>query len=233
VEPLSRAARIAWDNEAEQSIELTTGLQDFQGYNIWRTVDGDAWTLAASYDLPDTIGMNVGWPPSQSADSTYAYEYVDNGLMNGARLRYVVTAFDDGNNGDGIHNQAWEERHDFIGVLESSREAAQIAIPAEAAQPDGDLDSVYVVPNPFLGSSRMEIGQQERLLEFRGLPPSCLIAIYTLAGDFVRELWHTDGLSWETWDLKSREGREVAGGVYLYRIAAGGKERLGKFLVVR
>jgi hypothetical protein len=236
VEPLNGSVRIMWDSEAEMSIERTTGLGDFQGYHIWRTVDGDAWTLVANYDLPDTVGLNMAWPPPANEDSGsvdgYVYEYVDEGLMDGARLRYVVTSFDDGNNGDGIHNAAWEQRHNLIYTLESSRELAQRAIPAEAVQSECDLDSVYVVPNPFLGSSRMEIGQGDRVLEFRGLPSSCVITIYTLAGDLVRELRHANGLSWEAWDLKNGAGRDAAGGIYLFRVATAHSERLGKLVVV-
>lgn len=232
-EPHHRSVLVVWDDEAEGSFERAVGYADFQGYNIWRTVDGEEWTLVATYDLPDTIGLNMGWPSPAGADSGYAYEYLDRGLMNGARLRYVVTAFDDGNNGDGIHNAAWTQRRGLIGVLESSRDAAQLAIPAEGAISDGDLSAIVVVPNPYRGSSRLEIGQPGRLVEFRVLPPVCTIQIYTLAGDFIRELRHTSGLSWEAWDLKNADGREVAGGIYLYRIKAASAEHTGKFLIVR
>jgi hypothetical protein len=194
--------------------------------------------LVATYDLPDTIGLNTGWPPPQSADEAFDYEILDEGLMNGALLAYVVTAYDDGDNGDGIHSEQWDQQHGGIGVLESTRgeDVQQMTIPAEAAQADGDLGNIYVVPNPYVGSSRLEqygwSGGAGRI-EFRGLPPECVIEIWTLAGDLVRELQHSNGLSWESWDVRNDEGAEVAGGIYIYRASSGENDRIGKFLVVR
>jgi hypothetical protein len=241
VRPVNRGAEVLWADNAEPSMDRLTGRPDFQGYHIWRTADGIQWTLAASYDLPDTIGLNLGWPPDANEDAAnengYVYEYVDEGLMNGARLRYVVTAFDDGHNGDGINTEAWDQYHDGTGVLESDRSPGlqQEVVPAEARVAEGCVDSVYVVPNPYIGSSVLDrYGLDGRgVIEFRGLPPVCAIAIYTLAGDVVRELEHVNGLSWEAWDVRSSENRDVAGGVYLYRISSGSRERIGKLAIVR
>ncbi len=224
---------VRWQDNAERSIDPITGKLDFQGYNVWRAAEGDAWVLLATHDLPDTIGLNAGWPPPESVVSEYAYECIDQGLTAGVTYRYVVTAFDDGENGDGIHDEAWDERHGGIGVLESSREGAHEVVPAAAVSDSGEVNQVYVVPNPYWGSSVLERGGEAAKIDFRGLPPVCEIKIYTLAGDFVRELFHTNGLSWERWDLRNEDGREVAGGIYLYRIGSGGKERIGKFVVVR
>ncbi len=235
----NKQVTIKWKNNAETALDPALGSVDFQGYNIWRTGDGETWTLVSTYDLPDTLGLNAGWPPPESLDEDYNYEVVDEGLMNGARLSYVVTAFDNGHNGDGIHPEPWDQQHSCVGVLESSREEEfwLTVIPAASTQAEGVLDSVYVVPNPYMGSSRLEgygrDGERSRQIDFRGLPPVCEIAIYTLAGDFVQELFHTNGLSWESWDLRNEEGREVAGGIYLYRIGSEGNERIGKFVVVK
>jgi hypothetical protein len=238
IETGNRQVRLLWRDNAESSIEPVLDQQDFQGYNVWRTPDGESWTLLATYDLQDTIGMNVGWPPEPSDNEDYAYELTDEDVMNGSRFSYVVTAFDDGNNGDGIHTPTWDDRYGGIGVLESSRgeDVVQIVIPAEAAQAEGDIDNVYVVPNPYIGSSRLEqhgwSGGDGRI-EFRGLPPECEIEVWTLAGDLVRELKHESGLSWESWDVKNDEGDEVAGGIYIYRVSSGGNERIAKFMVVK
>ncbi|MBN1426275.1 hypothetical protein JXA88_17125 [Candidatus Fermentibacteria bacterium] len=239
--PVNRGVEVLWANNAETSVDRFTGRPDFQGYNIWRTEDGQAWTLAASYDLPDTIGLNLGWPPPANEGSAneneYVYGYVDEGLMNGARLHYVVTAFDDGDNGDGINTEAWDAYHDGTGVLESDRSPAlqQAVVPGAPAVVEGCVDSVYVVPNPYRGSSMLDRwGQDGRgMVEFRGLPPQCDITIYTLAGDLVRKLRHADGLSWEAWDLRNWHLREVAGGIYVYRVSSGKNEYIGRFLVIR
>jgi hypothetical protein len=236
--PNSRQVTIRWNSEAEQCVDRYTEKADFQGYNVWRTPDGEEWTLVQQYDQPDTIGLNEGWPPPPSSDEDFDYEIVDDGLMNGARLRYVVTAFDDGDNGDGIHTEEWDRLNSGMGVLESSRgeDVQQRAVPAAAVQAEGDIDNVYVVPNPYVGSSRLEqhgwSGGDGRI-EFRGLPRECEIEIWTLAGDLVRELKHDSGLSWETWDVRNDEGDEVAGGIYVYRVSSGENEQIGKFFVVK
>ncbi len=224
---------VKWRARSENCSDRITQDRDFQGYNIWRSEDGDRWTLAATYDLPDTIGMNAGWPPRECSEEGFEYEYEDVGLMNGQAYRYVVTAFDDGENGDGIHEAVWDERNGGIGVLESSREEAQEVVPAAVVSDSGEVGQVYVVPNPYWGSSMLESGGEAGRIDFRGLPPVCEIKIYTMAGDFVRKLHHTNGLSWERWDLSNEDGRGVAGGIYLYRVESEGDERIGKFVVVR
>lgn len=238
LEPGNRTVKIRWKSNAEQSRDRLTETFDFQGYNVWRTPDGETWTLVETYDLPDTVGGNSGWPPAASSDDRFDYELDDTGLMNGAMLTYVVTAFDDGDNCDGIHTEQWDLQHGGVGVLESGRgeDVQQIAIPAEAAQAEGDIDNVFVVPNPYIGSSRLEQhGWSEGVgrIEFRGLPPEYEIQIYTLAGDLVRELRHDNGLSWESWDVRNDEGGEVAGGIYIVRVVSAGNERIGKFLIVK
>ncbi len=65
----------------------------------------------------------------------------------------------------------------------------------------------------------------------------CKISIYTISGELVDEIDHgssdnfySDGF----WDLKNAHGRKVAPGLYIYRVVANnGKERIGKFAVVR
>jgi len=224
-----RSIHIAWDNIPEHTIDPLTGLIDFQGYNILRNDGGEDWVLIATYDLPDTIGYNMGWPPPECPEEGFAYQYHDTGLLNGRSYRYAVTAFDDGDNGDGIHTEAWDERNGGIGVMESSREHAQAIVPAGG--PAVSIDDVYVVPNPYRGNWLLE-GDEERL-DFRELPSECEITVYTVAGDLVREINHSNGLSWESWDLKNDDGKSVAGGIYLYRVQGFGKERIGKFVVVR
>jgi len=236
--PGNHQVTVRWKADSERCLDRLTEKSDFQGYNIWRTSDGEQWTLVQQYDLPDTIGLNAGWPPPESGEQGFDYEIADEGVMNGARLRYVVTAFDDGDNGDGIHTEQWDQLHEGMGILESSRgeDTQQMAVPAAEGQASGVVDGLYVVPNPYIGSSRLEqhdwsddLGR----IEFRGLPPECSIQIYTLAGDLVRKLKHDSGLSWESWDVRNDEGEEVAGGIYIYRVNTARNERIDKFLVVK
>jgi len=230
----SRFARVIWDNSSESSVDPVLDDIDFQGYNIWRSSGGDLWSLIATYDIPDTIGLNAGWPPPVSSDGDSIYSFTDSLLTNGLTYRYVVTAFDNGDNGDDIHTEAWDELNNGVGIMESpiTDNTWIEVIPAEAAADSGEIDEVYVVPNPYIGSNRLEQSAYNRI-DFRGLPPECTITIYTVAGDKVRSVSHESGLSWESWDLRNDEGNIVAPGVYLYRIKSRNNERIGKFAIVR
>ncbi len=93
---------------------------------------------------------------------------------------------------------------------------------------------VRVVPNPFVLQSGFETSAYERKLMFTGLPPVCTIRIYTLAGDPVAVLRHTNGLGYEFWDLRSTSGLEVAYGLYLFTVEApDGRRARGRFAVIR
>lgn len=241
---LDRGASIMWKSNAETSVDPISQYMDFQGYNIWRSPEGLTWTRAATWDLPDTIGLNIGWPPPASRVEGFQYQYDDIGLANGFPYRYVVTAFDDGGNGDGINNPQWDLRNNGVGVLESSRgvDLQQTVYPAVAVGAANDVSGVFVVPNPYIGSSRLEqvartdesgVRQYYKDIEFRGLPGECEIQIFTLSGDLVQEIHHDSGLSWYAWNLRTRRNQEITAGIYIYRVSSGGNETVGKFVVVK
>jgi hypothetical protein len=76
-------------------------------------------------------------------------------------------------------------------------------------------------------------------VEFRNLPRSKgKIRVYTLAGDLVEEILYdgTTGVGTAAWDLVSRNGQDVASGVYLYSVEADDSNFdrfIGKFVVIR
>lgn len=85
---------------------------------------------------------------------------------------------------------------------------------------EDDLERITVVPNPYRGSEAWDPLGQNRV-EFRGLPQQSKIEIYTVAGDLVRVLDHTDPLSGsEDWDLKNANGDNVTSGIYMFRVTA-------------
>jgi hypothetical protein len=77
---------------------------------------------------------------------------------------------------------------------------------------------VLAVPNPYRGHETWDQpGQGE--VHFINLPAQSKIRIYTVAGDLVREIQHTDKVrDFERWDLKNGAGKIVASGIYVYRI---------------
>ncbi len=105
-----------------------------------------------------------------------------------------------------------------------------------------ELNSVAVVPNPYVAASEWErkpdlrSGRGERLLYFIHLPKQCIIRIYTLSGELVKRLDHDAAMEdgSEPWDLLSKDQMEVAYGIYIFHIDAPGVgQQIGKFAVIK
>jgi hypothetical protein len=104
------------------------------------------------------------------------------------------------------------------------------------------LDSVYVVPNPYVATSLFEpsnpylVGRGERRVYFVNLPPQCTIRIYTITGDLVQTIEHNGGVEngQAPWDLTSRDGMDVAYGVYLFHVEAPGVgQTVGRLALIK
>lgn len=104
------------------------------------------------------------------------------------------------------------------------------------------LDSIAVVPNPYVVAASWEpsnpylTGRGERKIEFIHLPQKCTIRIYTIRGELVRTIEHdapiNDGA--ESWNLISKDGMDIAPGIYFYHVEAPGiGEKVGKFAVIK
>lgn len=108
---------------------------------------------------------------------------------------------------------------------------------ARAVEPTGgptaNLARVGVVPNPYRAAEAWNpAGGHE--MHFINLPPQARIRIYTLAGDLVRDLQHNDTVrDFERWDLKNGVGRDVASGIYMYRVEAQNFSFQSRFIVIR
>jgi hypothetical protein len=104
-----------------------------------------------------------------------------------------------------------------------------------------DLNDIAVVPNPYVGAASWEplsteVGRGERRIYFMHLPSECRINIYTLSGKLVDTIEHSSSISdgQESWDLVSRDGMDIAFGVYVYHVEAPGiGEKIDKFAVIK
>ena len=101
---------------------------------------------------------------------------------------------------------------------------------------ENSLNDISVVPNPYMSRSHFQ-EQDERRLRFTRLPSECQITVYTVTGELVTVIDHSDAYdSNEWWNLRSGElhdGTEIVPGLYIFVVEAEGLEHIGKFAVVR
>ena len=105
------------------------------------------------------------------------------------------------------------------------------------------LDSVKVVPNPYILYSNFETAAtNEQRVMFTHLPPQGTIRIYTVTGQFVQQLTWTPadlrGNGDLYYNLLTREGTLLASGLYLFSVTATGpkvvkRDQVGRFIVIR
>jgi hypothetical protein len=235
------------DNDSMMTLPVP-GLEDTLGPNYSCVAPAGMSADTVILDVPGhlrPVGLNTGLRDLILDDSTYQYVIPAHKL---APRYYSVTAFDFGDPKAGL------------GPL-TTRPTANAVLLAPAGDP---RQPVRVVPNPYrayadytqpkLGISwenqndgtREFFAQQDRRIEFINLPHSCLIRIYTVAGDLVQIVPHNidgDFSSWasetsERWDLNSRNNQQVVSGIYLFSVedrSEGSKHEIqtGKFVIIR
>ncbi len=106
------------------------------------------------------------------------------------------------------------------------------------------LDRVKAVPNPYVVTNVYEQplpptvrGRGERVIYFTNLPPKSRVHIYTSSGNHVRTLEHDGDLNdgTVTWDVRTKEGLDVAYGVYFYVVEMDGvsDKKTGKLAIIK
>ena len=178
------------------------------------------------------------------------YHWAAQTPVKGIETYVAVTAFD-----RGMPSKA-------LDFLETGRdEDANMKVFFPAANRRGnDGSDVYVVPNPYIGSSAFdgrrendEKGDKSKRIWFVNLPENCTVKIYSLAGDIIDEFKHEGayqediitvskateyGLavsSIHAWDLISKNNQIVAPGVYLFSVKdkSSGDVHVGKFVLIK
>lgn len=115
-----------------------------------------------------------------------------------------------------------------------------LVVSAEDAKAKFDT-SPYVVPNPYVGAASFEPapfgvqGRGDRRIEFRGLPQTCTVRIYTVRGELVRTLRHEGTLDgYVAWDLRTKDNLDVAPGLYIFHVDAENiGTHIGKFAIIK
>jgi hypothetical protein len=152
-------------------------------------------------------------------------------------MYFAVTAFDVG------------DAQTDLSPLESSR-----SVNATRVYPIDDWNKVksddlkvVVYPNPYridggYYEDKYEPGKGnfDKRIHFANLPPRCIIRIYTLDGDLVREIDHEKdagvlGATVDEWNLVSRNTQAVVSGIYLFSVEDKdtGNNQVGKFVIIK
>lgn len=77
---------------------------------------------------------------------------------------------------------------------------------------------VNVFPNPYRGFNIEARNPIDQFVTFTHLTPTAKIRIYTLAGELIRTIEHTDGTQLERWDMRNSSNVRVASGIYIAHI---------------
>lgn len=217
-----RMVILSWDTSLDDSLffcpQAPGGINSIIGYLIYKTEDPDRTIWGDPIDTV-MVGTNV--------DPNY-YSWGDSDVLNGFYYSYSVTAFD-----NFFHESG-------KATLEEDSDNSTVEVrPASSAQTN--LNQIRVVPNPFVVSSAWDRerlgdipeGEPIRDLSFINLPAQCTIKIFTLDGDLVKTLHHTDGTGTEYWDIRSDYNQMVSTGVYFYHVKSSAGDHLDKFAIIR
>lgn len=252
--PGDSEVKLVWDNIAEITPDTKTGKIDFAGYKIYRAKYSPSnWTLIGiMYDLSmfdgdsvyvtNTVGDTLGAIHRNDAPIVQN-EFIDDGgetswgtmieaPINGLPYYYAVVAYDVGEPDAGIppaesgkSNYKKNEAGAPVGVIPKRVYGVE-------NQDDYDLTKIKVVPNPYKGTGVFEDVYESRIV-FTNLPPAAKISIFSLTGDLIERIMHTDGTNSETWDLLSRNDQKIVSGMYVYVVETEDDKFIGKFVVVR
>ena len=207
---------------------LTEGIEHFQF--IFRDVNNDSIFNAADaifFVAGDSAGkpatsfsdLRVGWSVSFIKDTTLAES--EQRLPQPGHIFKVVTT------------KPFRTGESF--------EFTTKAPSFDREQAKSELDNIAVVPNPYVGAASWEpqttnVGRGERRIYFINLPSQCTILIYTMSGHLVQTLEHNSTLNngQEAWNLVSRDGMDIAYGVYVYHVDAPNiGSKIGKFAIIK
>ncbi|UCH10727.1 MAG: hypothetical protein JSU61_02215, partial [Fidelibacterota bacterium] len=165
----------------------------------------------------------------KSIEDTLRYVYVDTDVFNGFSYQYAIVAYGAG-----------DETAEGLQPLQSPKTSGPNVVTAVPHAPEttsrADLNAVKVVPNPYLVYNPQESAVRERMIKFTRLPQECTIRIFNVAGEHIVTLEHGTGspiISEEQWNLRSKENREVAPGLYFYYLESDLGNTSGKFVIIK
>jgi len=217
----------------------------------------ELWILLAEYRLPRYLEPGKGqmdlttaraqeeMAPCDTVDAgkdrylypVGYYRHRDDHVLNGFTYFYSVTAFDLNDTGE-IEPRTGKKKKS---MLECRRTAAEDQAVVPESDPSEDAGEVFVVPNPYYGSTAWDLTPNPKdptgtHVDFMNMPKGpWTVRIYTMAGDLVRTLENDTGrdVGQVRWDLVSRNGQDVATGIYIYSVQSRYGSQVGKIAVLQ
>lgn len=191
------------------------------GFEIYRAPDRvDIWKApvpSEAYKLIATLGPDERSFSDVTAERGTNYYY------------YIQSVGEINNNGTAMTP---------TGVpLKSNRFHTQTYDPATLKRPAGTVNTVRVVPNPYVISqqeSAVRFFRQDQLA-FYDVPAQCTIRIFTENGELVKTIEHTDNTGDEFWSLTTDANQVVVSGIYLAHVLDKdtGSSVIRKFVIIR
>jgi len=219
-----RRVYLNWSNDLDMSHGET-----LEGYILYRTTDPglSEWTTL------DTLRMTA----DRDVFDPDAYQYVDDDVLNGFNYFYSLAAFVYG--AGGVVNES--VRLADINNIDNVPNAATVEPRTLPLGAEEDMEAIKVVPNPYVVSAAWDesrlgntpFGEPVRNLAFTHLPSPCSIHIYTVDGNLVQTLEHSDDSGRLEWNLLTSERRPVVSGIYFYHVKSDLGEITGRFAVIR
>lgn len=209
---------LQWGDEAATDPQAGSDIAGYRIYrNYRRQIQTSLPTDTSFVVLVDSLGPDVR-------------EYYDEKVVRGEDYYYYVTAF----TSDGIESSQFQNR-----TGTSTVRTDQAVSPKRS--PDEDWqNNIVVVPNPYHVKAATKYSGKR--LNFLNLPPYAKIHIFTVAGDLVQTLDHSEsGTGDEDWERQDTfSTMEIVSGVYIYVVeelnASGsstGKQAIGRFVVIK
>lgn len=153
-------------------------------------------------------------PGEVNAENLYEFIDQDETYKIGEKKYYSVVSVDEHGNTSGRTNISTHVKN--VGAVEK-------------------MEKITVVPNPFRGESGfVGTGDTKNQIGFYGMPARATIHIFSYAGQLIETIEHEDPVYSTAWFQVTRNGQDIASGVYFYVVTTPeGEETSGKLIIIK
>jgi hypothetical protein len=252
----NREVRVARDRRITNRILLGTALDTISilvPEDEW--IPGDALVFIEDVTADSTTPSGVllsGNQPVQVTRPVVTFTLATIGCNTAVRLSCnPLTAATPGATGYNPISEGDITRFEYyLGFLSGTQFGFDVTAPvtgsAITAITDSALSLIRVVPNPFVIYSAYQANASDGRILFTNLPPTGTLRIYTVAGQFTQQItWDPDDLDGAGdlfFNLRTREGIDMASGLYIWVLTAPSDptnpdspplRKAGKFVIIR